>query len=103
MEDHEKEFSSIKLSISNIISEARVMKQMPCIKNKCIVYPSCRTRQTVNCHYMYGYFRECEINNEKDHSSYAWDDIHKYFPNLTLILPGAIGNTYNQWKEYTHE
>ena len=61
---------------------------IPCKINKCLLYPSCINKKRIKCKLLYQYFRQCEAENDKDHASYSWDKLRKYFKRIILIHPG---------------
>jgi hypothetical protein len=56
---------------------------IPCIKNKCILYPACKSKQTINCSLLLEYF--FSLSMEMIGYSHKWIIVEKDFPNLEVI------------------
>lgn len=54
---------------------------LPCIKNKCIVYPICMHKKEINCKDLLHWFRK----EDKRHRQSPWGKIEKVFPKLQYI------------------
>lgn len=61
------------------------MKQIPCIKNKCILYPVCVSKIDIECDELWQYFRHVQVTNKDDPS--AWSIMRMNFPVLNLVYP----------------
>ena len=61
---------------------------IPCIKNKCILYPTCIDKVEIECSDLEEYFNELYIAYEdfKDTISEIWKTINKTYPNLKKYL-----------------
>ena len=64
---------------------------IPCIKNKCILYPVCMSKPVIDCSplkqfYITNFDPEAQILHEANR---LWDLIHKYLPSVSVINPEA--------------
>ena len=61
------------------------MNKPPCIKNKCITYPTCKHKQIVRCKILYDW-----IDSERDPNYLSdmilWNKITDYFPNINDVV-----------------
>lgn len=57
------------------------MKQLPCIRDKCIAYPACRNREEVDCSILYDYYDMYPNYRAKN----IWFKICKNLPKLRRI------------------
>ncbi len=61
-----------------------IMPTLPCVVNKCILYPSCINKETIYCRALYKCFRQFEkqgLSNQE-----TWYIIHQYL-KTQLIYP----------------
>ena len=63
------------------------MKQIPCIKNKCLKLPVCKNRSVINCTSLKEFYLNYFDDKAKilDESNKIWASIHKYLPSVTVI------------------
>lgn len=59
---------------------------IPCIKNKCILFPVCRNKEYVTCDILNDYF--IEIYRKSNYLN-TWERINKTLPNLKSIIHGV--------------
>ena len=63
------------------------MKTIPCVWDKCLVYPACRTRQLIECETLntfLAYLQETRTTES------AIDVIRPYFPYISVVHSGNI-------------
>ena len=63
---------------------------IPCKENKCLLYPACQNKTTIDCgvlnEYHYDTFHRLSVDQAYAAAlEDAWDHIHKHFPNVTSI------------------
>lgn len=77
------------------------MKQIPCIKNKCILYPVCKSKQVINCVDLESYFISSLQTIGYDYNV-VWNKITKSIPQLYTIRGKGNGfcDTQNSDKYY---
>jgi len=56
---------------------------MPCIEQKCLKYPVCRTKKYIICSDLLERFRDIE----EEGSWNVWDIFEEYFPNIITVHP----------------
>ena len=65
---------------------------IPCVKNKCILYPVCKHKKEIYCDDMYSWY----ALSSGEEISNRWQHIHRTFPNIealgqvTIIPPRTI-------------
>ncbi len=57
---------------------------LPCIENKCILFPVCRHKQQIACKELHNYVRT-ELNTFPQSTATVWTDIHIIIPNLCEV------------------
>jgi len=71
------------------------MLKLPCIKNKCLVYPACKSKTRIQCtplsNYLKTVLKENNLNENwawtKNHTKIWHSYIRKYFSRVTIITP----------------
>ena len=68
------------------------MSNIPCIKDKCILYPVCKNKTTVKCQDLYDHMMVILLN-EKRHTKKVYK---RLWQSVTFILPRllTIQSTY---------
>jgi len=66
------------------------METIPCIKNKCLKYPICKYKKSIECKELYAYYKKLYIyykkaSNQDDIYSKAAKYMRITFPNLKVI------------------
>ena len=60
------------------------MSNLPCIKDKCILYPVCKNKKAIICDLLTEYMFK-ELNGKEMHSNAIWQYLSNHFPNLMSI------------------
>ena len=55
------------------------MKQLPCIKNKCILYPTCKHKAVVNCELLFNWIAS------EGHSNKTWKYISQFLTEIYAL------------------
>lgn len=58
---------------------------IPCIRNKCLLYPACRNREEVECEEIRVYFWQLKHETLHIEHNEIWEMINKYLPKLQMI------------------
>lgn len=62
------------------------MKQLPCIRDKCICYPACRNKESIDCDELAMYFYEYATSMINPYTGKSiWFKICKNLPNLNEL------------------
>jgi len=56
---------------------------IPCIEQKCLKYPVCKTKRYIICKDLLDRYREIESEGSWD----VWDVLSEYFPKIVRIHP----------------
>ncbi len=62
-----------------------IMEQIPCISNKCILYPVCVSKIDIECDDLWKYFRHVDVTNKTQAT--VWEIMRRDFPVLNLVYP----------------
>lgn len=79
------------------------MSKIPCIENKCLVYPTCQYKKEVHCDDMYSWYRY-----SGGEASWRWRHVHEKFPNIeeigesTIIPPRTLPYIITMKRKTTH-
>ena len=58
------------------------MNQIPCIENKCLLYPVCRYKKFIVCTPLREYCYEVSQTHKIDNDQDIWTILYSSFPNL---------------------
>ena len=72
------------------------MKQIPCIKNKCILYPVCKNKEVVSCDILTDWLKLGEGS-----VIYRWSLVYKTFTNTHTLIDIPKGKCIMVTQEYT--
>lgn len=68
------------------------MKKLPCIENKCILYPACRSKESIGCKELSQYYKLYMAIHMSYRSREIWFKINKTLPDLEIIRGEVINN-----------
>lgn len=76
------------------------MKQLPCVKDKCLKYPSCITRHSIKCIELSLYYQFYMSINLSYPLKTVWFKMNKALPHLNTIKAIKIGEVWHMevWK-----
>lgn len=57
---------------------------IPCIKDKCLKYPVCKSKILIDCSLLRDHYRLI----------IEWNDLHEYFPNLKTLISYADNDVF---------
>ena len=58
---------------------------LPCIKDKCLIYPACRNKIFLTCEIILKYYHERDENKIHREVGYSPIKLHEIFPNLNRL------------------
>ena len=64
---------------------------MPCIKDKCLKYPVCKTKRQIRCAILHKYYMHM-VGQTSLTGTEAWDYIREGLPNAGSISDNEEGN-----------
>lgn len=70
------------------------MNELPCITNKCILYPVCRNKTYIDCDHIKEYFKQALIHKQSYRETYK--QFNKILPFANKVKKGEKGN-YNHY------
>ena len=76
------------------------MSKIPCIEDKCILYPICISKFEIECGLLASYYGH-ESNGAYTSGHETWDKIQDGLPNLQEIHGPLINGPHLQYREYT--
>ena len=59
---------------------------IPCVEDKCLKYPICKNRLSIECDAVNNWFYETNITNH-NYPVLNWDELHIYLPRATGLAP----------------
>ncbi len=58
---------------------------IPCIKDKCITYPTCRTKEDIKCPYIDTFYHDLISGHNGHHRNYVWNLIKEALTEMRSI------------------